>query len=61
MSARDAIDIIKTLPTSEVREVADFIKTMQAKTEQVMDREKAREISRRIMAEDYELFRKLAQ
>lgn len=63
MSARDAINIIDTLPLAEVRIVLDHIKKIQAENndERRMDRTKAREISRRIMAENHELFRKLAQ
>jgi len=33
MSARDAIDIIRTLSTSEIREVSEFIKSIEAKSE----------------------------
>ncbi len=77
MSAIEVIEQIKALPQPELAKVMSFIGSYFANESEgapfavsddsnpgravVMDRDKARQISRRIMAENHELFRKLAQ
>ncbi|MDB6137239.1 MAG: hypothetical protein JWO94_311 [Verrucomicrobiaceae bacterium] len=61
MSARDAIDIIKTLSTSEVKEVAEFIKTLDDQPVRFASYDLAMKISDDIMNRNEELFQKLAQ
>lgn len=62
MSAREVIESIKALPLQDIQEVKAFVDSLNlGKAPEVMDREKAREISRRIMSENNELFQKLAQ
>ena len=65
MSAIEIIEQIKALPRSDQAKVKAFVRELpDADTTvapAVMDAEKARQISRRIFAENRELFTKLAQ
>lgn len=65
MSAKEIIEQIKALPANEQAEVKLFARELPEPAESAasgkMDADKARQISRRIFAENHELFRKLAQ
>ena len=61
MSVTSVIKPNEETPSRRKSNVAPETAKTETKTKEVMDREKARQISRRIMAENQELFRKLAQ
>jgi hypothetical protein len=65
MSAIEIIEQIKALPRHDQAVVKAFAESLPADNDAaaapVMDAEKARQISRRIFAENRELFTKLAQ
>lgn len=76
MNANEVIEMIKALPVAELTEVKAFVLGYNYDTREplapagtdskpqpvaMMDRDLARQISRRIMTENHELFRKLAQ
>ena len=66
MSAAELIEQIKTLPPAELEKVRNFLlegasqvpREQQAK---YMDRENARKLGEKVMEDNAELFRKLAQ
>ena len=65
MSAIEIIEQIKVLPLDEQAKIKAFARDLPCSEETdgtaIMDTEKARQISRRIFAENHELFTKLAR